>query len=120
LARWVRCACQCSQQIALRSHYADFALVNFDALSQCAQVVTAVAAAVETDALTGGLGGLSQHFRRYGLLAGVPEHRLCPYFGFHQPEGARGAQSDRDSKYVARGVLTPKGSFNWLGRSGDT
>jgi hypothetical protein len=79
LARLVCCACQCSEQITRRSHDPDFAGIDLDSLRQSAKVVAVVAGAVETDALTGGLGELSQHFRRYGLMAGGLEHRRRPF-----------------------------------------
>jgi hypothetical protein len=69
LTRRVCCAHERSQQIALRSHDADFAFIDVDPLGQGSQVVTAVAAAGQAHPVAGGAGEGAEHLWRYGFLA---------------------------------------------------
>lgn len=53
----------------LRSHDADLALRDFDALGERAEMVAPVAAAFEAETLTRGAGEFAEHLRRHSLQA---------------------------------------------------
>ncbi|HLJ65535.1 MAG TPA: hypothetical protein VKT70_15590 [Stellaceae bacterium] len=57
------------EQIALRADDADFAIRDFDTLSQRAEMIAAIPAAVDPDPLPRGPGELPDHGRCDGLLA---------------------------------------------------
>ena len=52
------------EQPGLRSHDADLAFGDLDPLGERAQVIAAIAAAFEPDALAGGAGKLAEHLWR--------------------------------------------------------
>ncbi len=64
------------EQIALRSHDADFSVRDLDPLGQRAKVFAAIAAAVDPDALAGGSGEFLDHGGRDRLLPRAFRHRL--------------------------------------------
>lgn len=57
--------------MALRSFYADFTIRDLDALDQCPKVFTAIASAIDPDALAGGPGEFLDHCGRDRLLAAL-------------------------------------------------
>ena len=59
---------QCLNQIALRADDADLALGDLDALSERAEMVAAIAAALDPDPLPRRPGEPLDHLRRDGLL----------------------------------------------------
>src|SRR6185437_1392871 len=66
---------QCLNQIALRADDADLALGDLDALSERAEMVAAIAAALDPDPLACRPGEALNHLRRDGLL--VHADRSC-------------------------------------------
>src|SRR5487761_1133996 len=64
------------EQVALRSHDADFTVRHLDPLGQRPQVIAAIAAAVEPDPLAGSSGELPDHGGGDGLLARTFQHDL--------------------------------------------
>ena len=65
-----------SEQIAFRSHDADFAFRDFDALSKGAKVFALIATAVDPDPLAGSPREFAEHGRRDSLLACTLGHGL--------------------------------------------
>ena len=82
-----------SEQIALRSHDADFAVRDLDPLGQRAKVFAAIAAAVDPDALAGGRGELLDHGGRDRLLPRA--FQPSPGRGRRRPGPDRGSPSGR-------------------------
>ena len=70
---------QSAQQFGFRSHDADFLIRDLDTLGQRAEVVAAIAAAVQPDALASRAGEGSDHVGADGLVAGMVEGSLCAF-----------------------------------------